>query len=310
MDRADMLVKAYELIGSPIDPNLKVPAEVMDIVDFREAEAGEAVEYFNSDSANVDDIYTADASGTITYHKITLRTPVALTFVGLQSKMETVLLDEIINSKDNTALAKKKDSLIRAMDKEEARRILGLVLAVSSQEITPDSDDDILDVIIKMKQKVSDYADNYILLVASNVMDKIETYDKDHVATFNYKMSIMDEIAKLNIKKVVKVIGKVGDPSTGTAVLATGNMILVGRDSSLAEGRPIKFRRRKFSGEVAKLSRVPEGSTRLVQEVQNPYVVNGSNANTFGFAVCGYESQIEVLTNYRATSWSDVTSLL
>ncbi|MHA1304504.1 MAG: hypothetical protein ACTSPI_12475, partial [Candidatus Heimdallarchaeaceae archaeon] len=64
----DVIQKAYELIGSPIDPNLKVPAEVMDIVDFKESEAGETVEYFNSDHSGVDDIYAADANGTITYH--------------------------------------------------------------------------------------------------------------------------------------------------------------------------------------------------------------------------------------------------
>lgn len=305
------VVKAYELIGQPIDPNLKVPAEVMDIVDFKESEAGEIVEYFNSDNPEVDDIYTADANGTITYHKITLRTPVALTFVGLQSKLETILLDEIMNSRDRSALAAKKDGIIRAMDKEEARRALALILAVASQEITPDSNDDILDVIIKMKQLVSDYADNYILLVASNVQDAIDTYDKDHVTTFNYKFGIMDQIRDLGIQKVVKVIGTLTNTTgAGQVVLAAGNMILVGRDSSLAAGRPIKMRRRKFSGEVAQLAGATEGATRLVSIAETPQPINASNANTLGFGVYGYESQISVLTNYRATAWSNVSSLL
>jgi len=306
----DVIQKAYELIGSPIDPNLKVPAEVMDIVDFKESEAGETVEYFNSDHSGVDDIYAADANGTITYHKITLRTPVALTFVGLQSKLETVLLDEIMNSKDQTALATKKDGIIRSMDKEEARRILNLILAVSSQEITPATSDDILDVFIKMKQLVSNFADNYILLVASNVMDKIETYDKDNSTSDNYKVDIMATLTKIGVRKVVKIIGNSGYNAGDTPVLADGRAILVGRDSTLASGRPIKFRRRKFSGEVARLAGAEEGATRLVRMVETPIPVNAAGANTLGFSTFGYESQIAVLTNYRAVAWADVSSLL
>jgi hypothetical protein len=303
--------KAYELIGAPIDPNLAVPAEVMDIVDFKASEPGEAVEYFASDATVTDDIYAAESDGTITYHKISLSGVTALTFAGLQSKMETVLLEEIMNSHDQTALARKKESIIRAMDKEEARRVLALVLAVASQEITPDSDDDILDVIIKMQQLVSDYADNYILLVASDVQNKIDTYDKDRVTTDNYKIDIMASIAKLGIKKVVKVIGTLTNSTgAGQKVLANGHMILVGRNSSLAEGNPLKMRRRKFNKEIAERSGAKEGDTRLVNFADTPMPINADNANTLGYSVFGYESVISVLVNYRAVAWADVSSLL
>jgi hypothetical protein len=304
------IAKAYELIGSPVDPNLKVPREVFDIVDFKESVAGETVEYFASDNAATDDIYAADANGTITYHKVTLGSVTALTFVGLQSKLETVLIDEIMNSKDQTALAAKKDGIIRSMDKEEARRILLLVLAVASQEITPDTDNDILDVFIKMKQLVSNYADNYILLVAGNVMDAIEVYDKENADNHYYKVGIVEQLAKVGISKIVKVIGNSGYDAGNTPVLANGRAILVGRDSSLASGRPLKFRRRQFSGEVAKLAGAEEGATRLISMAETPQPINGDGANTLGYAVFGYESQISVLTNYRAVSWANVTSLL
>jgi hypothetical protein len=306
-ERKDVIERAYQLINEPIDPNLRCPVELMDIVNYREAEAGETVEYFASPAQDraADDIYAADANGTITFHKVPLKSVTALTFVGLQSNLETVLLDEIMNSKDQTALAQKKDAIIRAMDSEEVRLCLNLCLAASTQEITKDTGEDLLDVIIKMKQKVSNYATDYILLVAPDVMDKIDSYDKDNVTTFNYKMSIMEEIAKLGIKKVVKVLGDSGYAGGSTPVLAPGKAILVGRNSNLAKGRPIHFSRRKFSGEIAALSGAAEGAVRLISVVETPIVVNASNANTLGYGVFGYESKIQVLTNYRAVSWCD-----
>jgi len=307
LNRDQVVERAYQLINEPIDPNLRCPVELADIVNYREADAGETVEYFASPAQDraSDDIYAADANGTITYHKVALKSVTALTFQGLQSKLETVLIDEILNSKDQTALAAKKDGIIRAMDCEEVRRILNLVLAVASQEVTKDSGEDILDVIIKLKQKVSNYATDYILLVASDVMDEIEQYDKDNVDNFNYKMEIMEEIKKLGIKKVVKVLGDSGLAGGSTPVLAAGKAILVGRNSSLAKGRPIHFTRRKFSGEIARLAGAEEGAVRLVSIANTPTPVNASNANTLGYAVFGYESIIQVLTNYRAVSWTD-----
>jgi len=299
--------KAYELINTPIDPNLRCPVELADIVDYKESEAGETVEYFASSAQDraADDIYAADADGTITYHKIGLKSVTALTFVGLQSKLETILIDEIMNSKDQTALAAKKDGIIRAMDCEEVRRIINLVLAASTQEIEKASGEDLLDVIINMKQKVSNYATNYILLVASDVMDAIEKYDKENVTNFYYKMGILEEFAKLGIQKVVKVLGNSGYAGGDTPVIAAGKAILVGRDSSLAQGRPIKFRRRKFGKEIAELSGASEGAVRLVNIEGTARIINGSGANTLGYGVYGYESVIQVLTNFRAVSWSD-----
>lgn len=307
MERKDVIERAYQLINEPIDPNLRCPVELADIVEYRESEAGETVEYFASPAQDraADDIYAADANGTITFHKVPLKTVTALTFVGLQSKLETVLLDEIMNSKDQSALAAKKDGIIRAMDCEEVRRILNLVLAVASQEVTKDSGEDLLDVIIKMKQKVSKYADDYILLVASDVMDEIEKYDKENVTSFNYKMSILEEIAKLGIKKIVKVLGNSGYAAGDTPVIADGKAILVGRNSQLVRGRPITFLRRKFAKEIAELSGAGEGAVRLIEVAKTPTVINGSSANTLGYGVFGYESIIQVLTNYRAVSWSD-----
>ena len=307
MERKDVIDRAYQLINEPIDPNLKCAVELADIVNYKESEAGETVEYFASAAQDrgADTIYAADANGTLVYAKVGLKTVTALTFVGLQSKLETVLIDEILNSKDQSALAQKKEAIIRAMDSEEVHRILNLCLAVPSQEVNKVTGMDLLDTIIKMKEKVSDYATDYVLLCASDVMNEIEKYDKENVGTFNYKMEIKAELAKIGIVKIVKVLGNSGLAGGSTPCLDAGKAILVGRNSGLAAGRPITFLRRKFSKEIAELSGAAEGAVRLIDVAKTPTVINGSSANTLGYGVFGYESIIQVLTNFRAIAWSD-----
>jgi hypothetical protein len=307
MERKDVIERAYQLINEPIDPNLRCPVELVDIVNYKESEPGETVEYFASSAQDraITDLITIDAAGSIAYVKVGLKTTSALTFVGIESNLETVLINEIMNSKDQGALAAKKNGITRGMDNEEIRRILALCLAAASQEVTKDTGEDLLDVIIKMKQKVSDYSTDYILLVASDVMDAIERYDKDNVTSFMYKMSILDEIAKLGIKKVVKVIGETRFDASTDKVLANGKAVLVGRNSNLVAGRPIHFLRRKFEKEIAELSGAGEGAVRLIEVAKTPTVVNAAGKNTLGYGVFGYESVIQVLTNYRAVAWSD-----
>ena len=118
-------------------------------------------------------------------------------------------------------------------------------------------------------------------------------------------MSIKDEIAKLGITKVVKILGNTNFDSSTDAILASGKAILVGRNSNLVKGRPIHFLRRKFTKEIAELSGAGEGAVRLVEIEKTARVINAAGKNTLGYGVFGYESVIQVLTNYRAISWSD-----
>jgi hypothetical protein len=297
---------AYKLLNTPIDPNLRCPLELSEIANYVEGEMGETIHYFASPAQDrgVDVIYAADANGDLTAVKVPLKSVSALAYEGLQSNLDYVLITELLNSKDQGALAARKNGIIRAMDNEEVRRMLNLCF-VASQEVTKDTGEDILDVIIKMKQKVSDYANDYILLVASDVMDAIERYDKENVTSFNYKMSIHDEIAKLGIKKVVKILGNSGYNDGNTPVLAAGKAILVGRDSNLTSSKPLSLVRAKFSGEVATNSGAAEGAVRLISVADAPTVVNANGKNTIGYGVYGFEGLIEVNLNYRAISWTD-----
>jgi len=299
--------RAYQLINEPVNPNLKCPVELVDIVNFKESEAGEIVEYFASPAQDraVSGIYSADADGSLTYVKIDLATTLPLTFTGLQTKLETILIEDILNSHDQTAMAVKKSSLIYQLDSKEIQNCLNLVLGASTQEVIKNTGEDLLDVIIALKQKVADYCSDYILLVAPDVMDEIEKYDKENVSHFNYKMNIMEEIAKYGIKKLVKVVGEVNYNGATTPVLANGTAILIGRFSDIStNGRPITLFRRKFSKPVAESVGCPEGASRLCEIVPTPIPVNLSGKQTLGYSIFAYESIIQVLTNYRACSWS------
>ena len=297
---------AYKLLNTPIDPNLRCPLELSEIANYVEGEMGETIHYFASPAQDrgVDVIYAANADGDLTAVKVPLKGVSALAYEGLQSNLDYVLITELLNSKDQGALAARKNGIIRAMDNEEVRRMLNLCF-VASQEVTKDTGEDILDVIIKMKQKVSPYATDYILLVASDVMDSIERYDKENVTSFMYKMSILEEIEKLGIKKVVKILGNSGLAGGNTPVLAAGKAILVGRDSSLTSSKPLSLVRAKFTGEVATNSSAAEGSVRLISVADAPTVINSNGKNTIGYGVYGFEGLIEVNLNYRAISWSD-----
>jgi len=293
--------KAYKLINVPIDPNLKLPFELSEIADYSTAEPGEPVKWFGSRDDDTDDIYSANANGTITYHKLTNKIPVALTFQGLQSKLETILIDEIMNSEDSNALADKKDGIIRSMDKMEAYRIFNAILTIASQEVVFVSGTDLVDNITKMVQLAQKYGTDNILICGENVYKKYQTYDKDNVSTFQYNLRIKELLENLNISKVIHCVGTLNG---STPILADGSAILVARNSHLAKGRPISLCRRKFSEQIAQMTGVTGTPERLVEEVHNPQIINGDNGNTLGFGVLGYESLIEVVTNYRAVCWS------
>ena len=301
-----IIERAYQLINEPINPNLRTPVELIEAVNYEESNAGEDLVYFKSPDTDrgLDGIYSADANGSITFHKIGLKSTTAISFSSVQTKLETVLLDELMASKDLSALASCKQNLILSLDNYETKLVCDVVLSVAGQEVTKASGEDILDVIIKMKQLISNYSNDYVLLVAPDVMDEIETYDKANVGNFNYKMSIFEELSKLGVKKIIKVLGVTKMDDVEAPILANGKSILVGRNSKLLKQKPISLCRRKFTKEIAEYSGAGEGAVRLINVVPTPYIVNADGKNTLGYGVFGYESLAVVLLNYRAVAWS------
>jgi hypothetical protein len=296
-DRVDLEIA--RLIGQPIDPNLKVPAAIAEICNVETAAPGEIVKTFEASDANADDIY-AIGDSTLVKHVVDPVTPATLSFVGLKSKLEYVLVDTVLGLEDQGALARKKASLTRAMDKEELRRIIAGILLVAASEVTTVVADEIYENFLKMIQQVEDYGDNYVLLVSPDVQAKIDSYEIDNaVAVRSYEVSLRQMLKDAGVT-VIKIVGKVNGANLITAKTA----ILIARDSTLAAGKPIYFIRRSINPAIAAQMGI-EGGERLVSVAQVPTIVNADGLNYLGYGCFGYESISLSITNYRAIAWSD-----
>jgi len=310
-------------VGEPINAQLPVPVEISAIADTFTAEPGEKVWRYTAFDTAVDTILDVESDGSIKPVKRSPTGDAELTFKGLNSKLEYVLIDDILAESDNTqVLARRKASIIRGMDKRELKLILDAVLAktagylpgVDPHEYTVASADDLYDCIMGMKHLVEDYGDGYVLLVGSTVKEKIDTYDKDNASTFNYNVTLTTRLSELGVK-VMKVFGKVEvtDGAGEVALMDAKKMVLVAVNSRIAEGKPVKFVRRKVSPDIAKLMGADVDSAQRALIVNpTPVVVAGGSVgnNRLAYGIYGYESIIFTITNPKAICICDATSVV
>lgn len=310
-----------KLIGEPINTQLPVPVELSLIADVFTAEAGEHVWKYETLDNTADVVLEVNpTTGAITAKKRSPLGDVEMLFSGLQSKMEYVLVDAILASPDTDVLSRRKEAITRGMDKREIRTILDAIVNPTSndsrfpgevcEQITADSGEDLYDLIMKMKHAVEDYGDNYILLCGSAVKEAIDNYDKKINATNVGGISLPAKLKELGIE-VVKIFGKVSiaDNEAEVSLLDTNKMILVARNSRIAEGKPIKFVRRKIAPAIAQLMGAD------VDKAQRALVVGGTpvnvaGVNTLAYSVYGYESVVFAITNPKAIKYADATGLV
>jgi len=308
-----------KLIGAPINTKLPVPVELAAIADTFTAEAGEHVYQYSKVDNEADYILDVDSDGKITVIKKTPLGDTALTFKHWNSRLEYVLVSDVLDNPDTAVLARKKAGITRGMDKREIKAILDAI-EVASAPTYPDnvnipsrdatSGEDLYDVVIAMKQQVEDYGDDYALLVGTDVKAKMDTYDKDNVATFRYRIGLLDELKKAGINVIYKMFGKIDEGSGEVALFNASHMILVARNSRIAEGKPIKFIRRKISADLAKLMGADVDNTqRAVMVNPVPVQVNfdGTNSNVLGYGVYGFESLAFFISNPLAIVKSDAS---
>lgn len=313
----DLYLEIAKQIGQPIDPALPVPMPLAEVADVFTALPGEKVWRYSAFATSSDYVVDVDGNGAITVVKRTPTGDAELTFKGMNSKLEYVLIDDILGETDNTSvLARRKASITRAMDKAEVKLIATALLAktgsylpgVDPHEHTVATGEDIYDVIIGMKHLVEDYGDDFVLLCGTNVKEKIDTYDKDNVATFNYNITLTARLRELGIK-IVKMFGTVDVGAGEVAIMDSKKLILVARDSTIAEGKPIKFVRRIIGADIAKAMGADVDSAQRALIV-NPTPVNVAGVNTLAYGVYGYESIIFTITNPKAIAICDATTIL
>ena len=311
-----------KLIGQPINYQLPVPVELNEICNIDTVEPGEMLWRYTNVDADLDTILVVDTSdGKLIQVKRIPLGETQISFKGLNSKKEYVLVDAVLASPDTKVLGRKKEAITRAMDKRELKLVIDGIEAgtqtpgnASVQAYTLASGDDLYDAIIAMKHLVEDYGDDYVLLVGSSVKEAIDLYDKDKAGTFNYSVTLIAKLKELGIKPM-KIFGKVESTDGGgeAVLMNTKHMILVARNSRVAQGKPIWFVRRKISPEIAKLMGADvDNAQRALMVGQTPEIVDfsGVSANVLGFSVVGYESVIFAIPNPKMLVTCDATSIV
>lgn len=312
MERPEVLIA--RVIGQPIDSSLPTPVLISQIADIETAEPGEDVYTFTAYDDNVDTIYTATDAGELDSNRKSPSGATLLQFAGLQTDLAYVTINEVLNAKDQTALARKKAAIARGMDKEEIVRIISAILQLDGlsgrpdQSVTVLSGEDLYDGILKMVHKVEDFGDKFLLIVGSTVSEKIDTFDKDNADNFHYRVGLKETMANLGITKVkVPAYAKIKlDGGASASVLGAHQAILVCLESQLKVGKPILFVRRKINPEIAAGMGVnPDEAYRLISVAQTPTVISSAK-NILGYGCFGYENLIEAIVNYKAICYCNV----
>jgi len=323
MESKDMVIA--KLIGAPINVQLPVPVEMSAIADFATAEPGEKMFRFENLDTLADVVLDIDSNGVVTAVKRTPGSDVELSFKGLNSKQEYVLLKDVLESVDQNKLASRKASIARGMDKIELKLVLDAMLTphadyypankvANLSDTAALSAQDIYDVIMAKKQTVEDYGDSFLLLCGKNVKNKIENYDKDNAAEFNYNLTLEDRLAKKGIT-VMKVFGKVSHATNEAEVdlLDADTFILIAQNSRIAGGKPVTFVRRMITPAIAaEAGMIVDAQQRAT--IVTPSLVNvpvsGTNENVLGYGIVGVESVIFCITNPYAIATCDCSAIV
>lgn len=306
-------------VGEPISKQLPVPVELKAIADTFTADPGEKVWRYTATDTSLDTVLAVNANGQVVDVKRSPTGDAELTFSSFNSKREYVLLDDILGETDNVeVLARRRESITRAMDKRELYILLtaivnktaGYVPGINVREYTVQSGDDLYDVIMGMKQTIEDYGDNYALLVGSTAKNKMDVYDKEQSSTLNYSVNLMGSIKALGIQ-TLKIFGHVEltDGGGETVLLDAKKLVMVAKNSRIAEGKPIKFVRRRISPNIAKLV---GGDVNNMQRliIAQPAFMNVATVDTLAYGIYGFESFVATITNPYAICFSDATSIL
>lgn len=317
-EERDLRLEIGKTIGSPINTKLPVPVELQAIANIETAEAGDHVWKFSALDNTADVILDVAGDGTITVKKRSPVGDVELTFKGLNSKLEHVYVDDILNSTDLKALGRRKGSISRGMDKTELKLILDAIVNETAgyhpgeyaSEITVASADDLYDVILAMKHAIEDYGDNFVLLAGTKVKEKIDTYDKDNASTFNYNVTLTAKLRELGIE-VIKIFGQVSNVTgeTESKLLDENKMILVAKNSRIASGKPITFVRRIIPADMAALMGADVDNLERALIIDKTPVID-TGVNKLAYGVYGYESVIFAIDNPKAIAYADATVIL
>ena len=111
------------------------------------------------------------------------------------------------------------------------------------------------------------------------------------------------------MRKIFGLVKYTGDGSA-QRLLDTNKFILVANNSTIAEGKPLWFVRRRINPEIAKLMNADVDKAQRAVFV-DPAPTQVTNTERLGFGVYAYESIVMANTNYKAIVKSaDLSAIL
>lgn len=319
-DMFRQMSEGYEIaakIGEPIRTGTLAAIEMTKIADIQVVEPGVPVYVPTSADIREGHVWNVDpTTGKMIVEKVDPIGDTTLNFKLLQSPLRRVVLPALMNSPNAEALLASNRAIIaREMDKVELRKLIsglfdgadradgGAPDNVSITNIVPESNEDLFQVIGRMKATAEDFCDdNYILLAGSAVYNKIQFFDRDNAAVNNYSTGLLEWLDKVNIE-LVKMSGAVEYEDDGEAlkIMDPNRLILLGKRSYVSEGLPIKFIRRKCQP-YASANFSVDALQRGYLKVQMPMKadISATEEYIWSFGLAGFESVIYSITNPKA----------
>lgn len=300
------------IIGEPKQPDVKMPYFIEGICDFDTAMPEEYVYYYTPQDGE-EYIYVVTSDGLITQRQVTPHVPTLLTYKDIQTPGYFVKMIDLARAKE-TAVARVKRDMSRAMDKEECLTVVGLLntgATAASNLFTPDSGQTRFRYtnLVDMIEAVGDYGTNFKLIAGSTVAKDVVRWNFDENKYTQLSLQELGvEMIRVGLKSGARTVNIDDDNSGGvvaTDVLAANVAYLVATDTE-AGMKPVLFVRKKIGGVEGAGAMGAESLDAMPERYVFPLggiVKKLSGSQTFiGYEFVGFEEYQAVLRNGKAVA--------
>ncbi len=284
-----------KILGEPRDPKKPYPQLVNLLCETDTAAPDEYVYYFDV-LVETDYVYTITSTGEVTQQNVTPDTPTLFTFADYATPEYYVKITDLASAKERT-LARKVATINRSLDAIESYKIVtvtdaavpvGNQFSLSSGYTRFTYAD-----LVNMIDSVTDYADNYVLLVGTTIDKDIKLWDWNDNKYTSLAMALDD----LNVN-IIRQFGTVTVDGSPVSILSATKAYLFGLNG--VSGKPLLFVRKQLNdidllgGALYENGTKPE---RLIFVSPNPVTANAGANRYLAVGIIGYEQFVLAVTN-------------
>lgn len=295
-------LEVAQTVGQPVDPRKPYPPIVEMLCETDYADPDEH-KYYYDNLLETDKIISIAADGGLTSEAVTPDADAELTFVDVSTPEYYVSIPRLAAAKEKT-LARKKSTIIRALDAKEINYLLTVLAAAvpSGNKFTLGSGVTTFNVnhLTQMVDAVADYGDNYVLLCSSVIWKDIILWNWND----NKNIDVFETFAKLGVKiqripnQTVTIDGSATDLITSTRAY----LVALDTQSSIGKKPFLLVRRRlddiKLLGGLISEAADAGKPERLIFVSPNPMNVGGTRYAAVG--ISGYEQIVCACVNIYA----------